>query len=117
MSSYREVAYALLRVTMGMMLPFYGIGKFMMGVSNFAAMMEKQFTGKLPLALVTPFAYKLPFAEVITGALITLGLFNRIALALSGFARIVGPIIAQKLCLPCPAGSKGSSLPRDRSRQ
>jgi thiosulfate dehydrogenase [quinone] large subunit len=46
--------------------------------------MEQRFAGKLPAALVLPFAYTLPFMEVLFGTLILLGLFNSIALVLSG---------------------------------
>jgi thiosulfate dehydrogenase [quinone] large subunit len=84
MNKHREAAYALLRVTLGMIFLFYGVGKFMVGVGNFADGMNKQFAGKLPSVLVLPFAYALPFAEVLIGLLLMLGLFNRIALVLSG---------------------------------
>jgi thiosulfate dehydrogenase [quinone] large subunit len=84
MSTHREIAYALLRVTLGMIFLFFGIGKFMGGIGGFAAGMEQQFAGKLPSALVLPFAYALPFMEVTFGTLILLGLFNSIALAASG---------------------------------
>jgi thiosulfate dehydrogenase [quinone] large subunit len=80
----REIAYALLRITVGVMFLFFGVGKFLGGVGNFAGGMAQHFAGKLPSALVTPFAYTLPFAEVILGALILLGLFNVLALSLSG---------------------------------
>jgi thiosulfate dehydrogenase [quinone] large subunit len=80
----RETAYALLRVTVGVMFLFFGVGKFLGGVGNFAGGMTQHFAGKLPSALVTPFAYTLPFAEVTLGALIMLGLFNVLALSLSG---------------------------------
>ena len=80
----RETAYALLRVTVGVMFLFFGVGKFLGGVGNFAGGMTERFAGKLPAALVTPFAYTLPFAEVTLGALIQLGLFNVPALSLSG---------------------------------
>jgi thiosulfate dehydrogenase [quinone] large subunit len=84
MFNHREAAYALLRVTLGVVFLFSGVGKFMGGVGNFAAGMEKQFAGKLPSALVLPFAYALPFMEVAFGALIVLGLFSAVALVLSG---------------------------------
>jgi thiosulfate dehydrogenase (quinone) large subunit len=84
MSKHREAAYALLRVTLGVIFLFYGIGKFAGGIGGFAAGMEQRFAGKLPSALVLPFAYALPFMEVLFGALILLGLFNSIALVLSG---------------------------------
>jgi thiosulfate dehydrogenase [quinone] large subunit len=80
----RYVAYGLLRITVGGMFLFFGVGKFSGGVGKFAGGMTQSFAGKLPSALVTPFAYTLPFAEVILGALILLGLFNVLALGLSG---------------------------------
>ena len=84
MHNHREIAYALLRITVGVIFLFFGIGKFMGGVGNFAGGMVQHFAGKLPSALVLPFSYVLPFAEVILGALILLGLFNVFALSLSG---------------------------------
>jgi thiosulfate dehydrogenase (quinone) large subunit len=82
--AYRECAYALLRATLGIVFLFAGIGKFMGGVGNFAAELQRQFAGKLPMFIVTPFAYALPFAEVTIGALLVLGLFNVMALILTG---------------------------------
>src|SRR5437016_12953509 len=85
---HREVAYALLRVTLGLIFLFYGIGKFRGGISNFVGGMNQQFSGKLPAAMVMPFAYFIPFAETISGALILLGLFTRVGLTLSGLLLI-----------------------------
>jgi len=84
MFNHREAAYALLRVTVGVMFLFFGIGKFVGGIGNFAGGMEQRFAGKLPSALVLPFAYALPFMEVLIGALILLGLCTSVALVLSG---------------------------------
>lgn len=84
MFNHREVAYTLLRVTVGVMFLFYGVGKFLGGVGNFAGGMAQHFAGKLPPALVLPFGYALPFAEVTLGTLILLGLFSPFALTLSG---------------------------------
>jgi thiosulfate dehydrogenase [quinone] large subunit len=67
-----------------MVLLFNGIGKFMGGIGNFAGGMNQRFSGKLPSALVLPFAYALPFMEALFGALILLGLFSAVALVLSG---------------------------------
>jgi thiosulfate dehydrogenase [quinone] large subunit len=86
--AHREIAYALLRVTLSMVFLVAGIGKFMMGIGVFAASLQQEFAGKLPMALVTAFAYALPFAEVLTGALLLLGLFNVAALALAGLMMI-----------------------------
>ena len=80
----RETAYALTRITYGVIYLFYGIGKFRGGISNFVGGMNQQFSGKLPAAMVMPFAYFIPFAEAISGALILLGLFTRLGLTLSG---------------------------------
>jgi thiosulfate dehydrogenase [quinone] large subunit len=82
--NHRETAYMLLRVTLGVIFLFYGVGKFLGGVGNFAGGMQQHFAGKLPGVLVLPFAYALPFMEVTFGALILLGLFNSVALVLSG---------------------------------
>ena len=84
MNNHREAAYALLRVTLGLIFLFFGIEKFVGGIGNFAGSMNRSFSGKLPSALVLPFAYALPFAEVILGALLIFGLFNTIALVLVG---------------------------------
>jgi thiosulfate dehydrogenase [quinone] large subunit len=46
--------------------------------------LEQQFAGKLPMFLVSPFAYVLPSAEVAIGALLVIGLFTGMALVLSG---------------------------------
>jgi thiosulfate dehydrogenase [quinone] large subunit len=50
--------------------------------------MQERFAGKLPMVLVVPFAYSLPFIEVLVGVLILLGLFNSIALVLSSLLLI-----------------------------
>jgi thiosulfate dehydrogenase [quinone] large subunit len=81
---HREVAYALLRITMGVIFLFYGIGKFMTGITAFVGGMNQRFSGKLPAAMVMPFAYAIPFCEVAAGALILFGLFTRAGLVLSG---------------------------------
>jgi len=84
----RQTAYALLRITMGVIFLFYGIDKFTGGLGNFVAGMNKPFSGKLPSFMVMPFAYVLPFGEVIAGALILFGLFTRVGLTISGLLLI-----------------------------
>ena len=88
MRTRREIAYALLRVTMGLMFLFFGIGKFTAGIGNFAAGLQQNFAGKLPSVLLTPFAYILPFAEVAIGLLLLLGLLNVFGLILGGILMI-----------------------------
>ena len=84
----REIAYALMRITYGVIFLFYGIGKFMGSLSNFVGGMNQQFSGKLPAFMVMPFAYAIPFCETISGALILFGLFTRVGLTLSGLLLI-----------------------------
>lgn len=86
--NHRVIAYALARITYGVIFLFYGIGKFMVGLSNFVGGMNQQFSGKLPAFMVMPFAYLLPFGELLSGALILLGLFTRVGLILSGLLLI-----------------------------
>ena len=86
--NHREAAYALLRITFGVVFLFFGIGKFIRGIGQFVDGMNEQFAGKLPVFMVTPFAYMLPFGETIAGALICFGLFTRLGLTLSGLLLI-----------------------------
>ena len=88
MRSTREIGYALLRITLGIMFATYGVGKFKMGIGNFASILQKEFTGKLPMVLVSPFAYALPIAELLIGVLLVLGLFTSLALILAGLLMV-----------------------------
>jgi thiosulfate dehydrogenase (quinone) large subunit len=81
---HRDLAYALLRITFGVVFLFSGIGKLMGGLENFVGGMNQRFSGKLPAFLVMPFSYTLPFAELLAGVLIVFGLFTRVGLTLSG---------------------------------
>lgn len=78
---YSELAYALLRITLGVMFLFFGVGKFVQGLPKFVSGIEDRFAQSwLPPTLVTPFAYVLPFVEVTIGALLIIGLFTVAAL-------------------------------------
>jgi uncharacterized membrane protein YphA (DoxX/SURF4 family) len=63
MTRHREIAYALLRLTLGIVFLFAGIGKFMGGLGNFVGTMNQHFSGKLPALMVMPFAYVLLLAK------------------------------------------------------
>lgn len=82
--NHRELAYALLRITFGIVFLFNGIAKLKGGVGNFVGGMNQRFSGKLPAILVMPFSYTLPFAELILGALIVFGLLTHLGLVLTG---------------------------------
>lgn len=84
----RETAYALLRVTTGVIFLTYGINKFISGIGGFVGNMNQQFSGKLPAVLVMPFSYAIPFAETIGGLLLLFGLFTRIGLVITGLLLI-----------------------------
>jgi thiosulfate dehydrogenase (quinone) large subunit len=86
--NHRETAYALLRITLGVIFLFYGIGKFRAGIGNFVSGMNQHFSGKLPAAMVMPFGYAIPFCEVIAGTLILFGLLTRLGLTISGLLLI-----------------------------
>jgi len=86
--NHRECAYALLRLTFGVIFLFFGIGKFLGGIASFVGGMNQRFAGKLPAVMVMPFAYAIPFCEVVAGGLIVLGLFTRIGLTISGLLLI-----------------------------
>lgn len=84
MNNNRQIDYTLLRVTFGIIFLTTGIVKFTMGLGNFVAALQPSFGGKLPMSLVSPFLYALPFVEVTIGTLLILGLFNVLALILAG---------------------------------
>ena len=86
--NYREVAYALLRVLFGVVFVTTGTAKFIGGIGNFVGTMNQSFSGKLPAAMVMPFAYTIPFSEITGGALILLGLFTRLGLTITGLLLI-----------------------------
>lgn len=57
-------------------------------IGNLVSGMNQHFSGKLPAAMVMPFAYAISFCEVIAGALILFGLLTRIGLTISGLLLI-----------------------------
>ena len=77
----RALGRALLRLTLGINLVVHGLVR-VPKLSAFAAGMARDFQPTiLPRGLVRAFALALPFAEAAVGALITVGLFQRAALA------------------------------------
>jgi len=76
----KPLPYLLLRLLLGM--SFFGHGLVRLPkLAKFSEWMVQSFSkSMLPQALVTPFSYALPIAELLTGILLLAGLFTRTAL-------------------------------------
>lgn len=82
-TTHKWLAYALLRVTFGLVFLVYGLQKLANGHAAFAAALASQFAkSPLPQGLVRAFGHVLPFAETILGALVLLGVLTVPALVL-----------------------------------
>jgi thiosulfate dehydrogenase (quinone) large subunit len=81
-----QLAYLVFRLTLGISILVHGAGRiFGPGAAAFATTMAAEFPKTaLPAGLVRAFLVVVPFAELVLGALVTLGLFTRWALALGG---------------------------------
>lgn len=76
-----SIAYALLRITLGVNIAAHGITRIMAGTASFASALTTQFAGTpLPHFAVQGFGYVLPWAEAVIGLLILFGAFTRLAL-------------------------------------
>lgn len=84
----RQIGYALARLAVGTSMLAHGLVR-MPKLNGFSNSMLTQFQkSMLPEALVKPFSYVLPFAELITGILLVAGLFTRAGLVLGSFVMI-----------------------------
>jgi thiosulfate dehydrogenase (quinone) large subunit len=82
MASYsdRQIAYALLRLALGVNFFGHGLVRIVTGVQKFAEGVIKGFQhSPLPEALVTPIAYAIPFLELALGIALILGFLSRAA--------------------------------------
>ena len=81
LKNHRAIAYALMRLALG--INFFGHGFFRIysGVRAFAAhTADNMAKGPLPHSLTLGFAYTIPFVEITLGVLLLLGLATRFAL-------------------------------------
>ena len=77
----RRLAYALLRVFLGVNIAIHGAIRLWAGPALFQSKLEAQFAhAPLPHAAVAAFALLLPWAEAILGLLVLLGAATRLAL-------------------------------------
>jgi thiosulfate dehydrogenase [quinone] large subunit len=95
----RALARALLRVTLGINLLVHGLAR-VPRLAAFAGAMVGDFGPTfLPSQIVYGFALALPFVEAVLGALIAVGLWQRLALAagaLQMLALIFGTALLQR---------------------
>src|SRR5271170_5271155 len=82
----RQLAYVVFRLTLGINILVHGAGRiFGPGAEAFASTTAAEFSKTpLPAGMVHAFLIVVPFAELVLGALTTLGLFTRWALTLGG---------------------------------
>lgn len=82
----RQLAYVVFRLTLGINILVHGAGRlFGPGAEAFASTTAVEFSKTaLPAGMVYAFLVVVPFAELVLGALTTLGLLTRWALVLGG---------------------------------
>lgn len=79
---HKALAYALMRLALGMNIFGHGFFRILSGIGSFAnGMAQGMDKGPLPHALSLSFGYCIPWIELTLGVLIILGLFTRFALA------------------------------------
>jgi thiosulfate dehydrogenase [quinone] large subunit len=80
-----RLAYALLRVALGMNLLMHGVGRMLSGPGDFAFKLQVQFAqAPLPAWMVHAFGVLLPGVEAILGTLLLVGLRTKAALVAAG---------------------------------
>lgn len=90
----------LLRLPIGVLFLFAGLNKFVGGYGNFVRWILQEMTEKtwLPKVLLYPYAYVLPFVEVVVGFLLILGLLTRPVLVVTALlltSLMFGKVLAQ----------------------
>ncbi len=81
-TSHKSLAYALLRIALGINFASRGLLRIHNGVGAFAlATTERVAKSPLPHPLIIGFSYAIPYLEAILGLTLILGVFTRISLA------------------------------------
>jgi thiosulfate dehydrogenase (quinone) large subunit len=92
----RQLAYAILRLTLGVNILLHGLVRLPQ-LASFADGLVQAFAKRLlPSQVVRLFAFVLPFAETLVGLLLTLGLWTRLALVGGGLL-IIAPVFGTAL--------------------
>ena len=87
---FEAVSALLLRVSLGVLFFFAGLNKIIDGPVDFAQGMIGNFEETyLPVILVAPFAYVLPYIELVLGAALIVGIFTKPMLTLTGILLIM----------------------------
>ena len=82
MTDHRQLAYALLRIALGVNFLGHGFFRVLSGVGAFAhTTADHLVKSPLPHAFSLSFAYAIPFVEVVLGLLLIFGLATRVTLA------------------------------------
>jgi thiosulfate dehydrogenase [quinone] large subunit len=77
----KSLAYALLRISLGVNFAGHGLIRIYNGVGVFAATTAEHLAkSPLPHSLTLAFSYAIPFLEAILGLTLILGVFTRVAL-------------------------------------
>jgi thiosulfate dehydrogenase [quinone] large subunit len=79
--NHKSLAYALLRIALGVNFAGHGLIRIYNGVGSFAASTAEHLAkSPLPHSLAFGFSYVIPFLEAVLGLMLILGVFTRIAL-------------------------------------
>ena len=79
--NHKPLAYALLRIALGINFAGHGLIRIYNGVGNFAQTTTDHLAkSPLPHSLTLGFSYAIPFLEAILGLTLMLGVFTRISL-------------------------------------
>ena len=88
--SDERVAYALLRIVVGVNMTMHGVSRLLLGPAVFTGKLMEQFAhAPLPSWSVRGFGLMLPFVEGLLGVLLLVGLRTRVALIGAGLLMVM----------------------------